>query len=54
MSKIIGVVGGVVGGWVFGQLIGAEAVVSLIGAYAGSVILSDVAGLAMGGMKRKG
>lgn len=53
MSKIIGVIGGVLGGWALGAMSGAEGVVAVaIGAWVGSVLLNDIYGLATGGLKR--
>jgi uncharacterized membrane protein YeaQ/YmgE (transglycosylase-associated protein family) len=51
---VIGIIGGVGGGWLFGQLFGVDLesaaglVVSFFGAWAGSVILNDAYGLVGG------
>jgi uncharacterized membrane protein YeaQ/YmgE (transglycosylase-associated protein family) len=56
--KVIGIIGGVAGGWAFGQLFGADLesaaglVVSFFGAWAGSIILNDAYGLLRGGAER--
>jgi hypothetical protein len=53
MGGIVAAVGGIVGGWVFGQLLAidqlsaAGMVVTLAGAFAGGRLAGDVAGLAM-------
>ena len=56
ISKVVGVAGGVVGGWLIGTIAGAIItdgfVAAAVGAWAGSIILSDVYGLVMGGLKR--
>ena len=60
LSKAVGVVGGIVGGWAITTMAGvvAEGVVAggfvtaAIGAWVGSKILSEVYGLAKGGLKR--
>lgn len=55
MGGIIAAVGGVVGGWVFGQLLGVDQasaagmVVTLVGAFAGGRLVGDIAGMAMAG-----
>jgi uncharacterized membrane protein YeaQ/YmgE (transglycosylase-associated protein family) len=54
--KVIGIVGGVAGGFVFGQLFSvdveaaaaADLVLTLVGAWAGSVLLNDAYGLVRG------
>jgi predicted lipid-binding transport protein (Tim44 family) len=53
ISKIIGVIGGIAGGWALGSMGGAEGIVAVaIGAWAGSVFFNDLYGLATGGLKR--
>jgi hypothetical protein len=53
MSKVIGVVGGVVGGWGLAAMSGAEGMVAVaIGAWVGSILLNEIYGLATGGLKR--
>lgn len=55
IGGIIAAVGGVVGGWAFGQLFTVDAasaagvLVTLAGAYAGGRLAGDIAGLAMPG-----
>lgn len=52
---IVGGVGGVVGGWAFGQILGADlatdtgTLIALAGGMAGSVILTGIADLTMRG-----
>jgi hypothetical protein len=54
IGGIVAAVGGVVGGWVFGQLLAidqlsaAGIVVTLMGAFAGGRLAGDIVGLAMG------
>lgn len=56
ISKFVGLVGGVAGGWlistVAGVIITEGFVAAVVGAWLGSRILSDVYGLAAGGLKR--
>lgn len=53
MSKIIGVIGGLVGGWAVGSMAGGDGLLAtVVGAWVGSVIFNEVAGLAAGGLKR--
>ena len=52
--RVLGVVGGILGGWAFtsafpgGNDIAMNAVLSSVGALAGSIIVQDIAGMAMG------
>jgi uncharacterized membrane protein YeaQ/YmgE (transglycosylase-associated protein family) len=58
LVKVIGIVGGLAGGWLFGQLFAADLgsaaglVVTFFGAWAGSIILNDAYGLVRGGPAR--
>jgi hypothetical protein len=56
ISKVIGVVGGLAGGWAVTTLAGGVTtdgfVVAAVGAWVGSKILSEVYGLATGGLRR--
>jgi len=57
---IIGGIGGVAGGWIFSQVLGADlgtdagTLVALVGGLAGSVILTGVSDLLMGGRMVEG
>lgn len=56
MNKVIGVVGGILGGWAISAMVGdagANGVITAaVGAWVGSNILNDIYGLATGGLKR--
>ncbi len=56
VSKVIGVIGGVGGGWAISSFAGIAVnegyVLATIGAWAGSVLLNEMYGLATGGLKR--
>lgn len=52
IAKVIGVAGGILGGLAFGQFTDTSLVIGAIGAWAGSTILSEIVGLAQGGLKR--
>ena len=51
LVKVLGVIGGVAGGWTFGLLFNADVtnsaslVVTFVGAVAGSVVVNDIYGL---------
>jgi hypothetical protein len=52
-AKIIGVVGGVVGGWAISTLAGGDGfLTAVVGAWVGSVIFNDIYGLVARGLKR--
>ncbi|MDH5508661.1 MAG: hypothetical protein OEZ02_15675 [Anaerolineae bacterium] len=53
LTKVIGLVGGVVGGWVFNQYIDTSLVMAAVGAWLGSVLLNEIVGLGRGGLARK-
>lgn len=53
LTKVIGVVGGLVGGWVISQLVDPGLLSAAVGGWVGAVIFSDVYGLVMGGLKRE-
>ena len=59
--KVVGIVGGIVGGFVFTQVWGGEATTTLIdvaasgvGAWVGSVFFSDMTGMFLAGKGRAG
>jgi len=53
MSKVIGVIGGLAGGWAVSSMAGGDALLAtVVGAWVGSVFFNEVAGLAAGGLKR--
>ena len=53
LSKVIGVVGGIVGGWAISTLAGADGfVAAAVGAWIGSKVFNEVYGLVIGGLKR--
>ncbi|MBA3687626.1 MAG: hypothetical protein H0W81_02130 [Chloroflexi bacterium] len=58
IMKVIGIVGGIAGGWAFGQLFGADLdnaaglALTMFGAWSGSNILNDAYGMVRGGQAR--
>ncbi len=62
ISRIVGIAGGVIGGWLFNRVwpvqeaqgaIGLAVAASGVGALAGSIILEDILGLVRGGPRAK-
>jgi hypothetical protein len=52
LAKIIGVVGGLVGGWALGSMSDPGLLTAAVGGWVGAVVLTDIYGLATGGLKR--
>ncbi|MGD8456038.1 MAG: hypothetical protein PVF83_06620 [Anaerolineales bacterium] len=52
LIKVIGIVGGLLGGWAISQMADASLLSAVVGGWLGSVILSDLYGIARGGLKR--
>lgn len=52
LRKILGLAGGVAGGWAFGQYIDENIIIGAIGAWVGSVILNEARTLVGGGLRR--
>jgi hypothetical protein len=52
LTKVIGVVGGLIGGFVVGQLADPGLLAAVVGGWVGAVLLSEIYGLATPGLKR--
>jgi hypothetical protein len=52
LAKVIGVVGGLLGGWLISQMAEPGLLSAVVGGWIGSVLLTDIIGLARGGLKR--